>query len=879
MENLDLNIISSQNAEGKEFWLKKLTGNWNKAVIPYDYLNNYSNKVKHDSVERILNNEVSQKLLNISSNSDFNLATILMSVLNIFLKRYTQSSDIVIGIPVLTEDRKKGVVNDNLIIRNSVLDTNTFQEVIINTKSAFKDAVDHQNYPLKEIENQLLKLKEKEDQSNLFDIALLIENIHDIASVPENTSLVFAFKKQENEISLKLQFNSLLYDLNTIERIIDNYLFSLELLLNNLKTQLSEIEILQKSEENLILNKFNETSCEIKKGIQVNQLFQEQVKKSPKNKAVVFADSHLTYEELDLKSDQLANILLNKGCNGKTVGLYVAPSLEMVIGIWAIIKAGASFLPIDNFQPEKRIENILTNSSAHLLLKQSNLSIDINFDHEIIDLDKIEYNDEKIKVKANYNEQLYVIYTSGSTGNPKGVCISHTNIFNYNSWFSDEAKVNSEDKSIFTTSFGCDLAYTLFFSCMLAGAELHLVPKELYVSAKKLVRYIDQNNISIVKMTPTLFNKVVNSEGSEEELWKNLRLVVLGGEQIKTKDVETFHKAYKDVHVMNHYGPSETTIGSIAGYINFNNFDNFKKRPILGKPISNTQVYILNENSKFLPIGVAGEICISGEGVGLGYLNDNDLTNQSFITNPFDTSKRLYRTGDLGRWLHDGTIEFLGRIDNQVKYLGNRIELSEIEKQMLAFNQIKEVAVVLNSSDKNSEVLCAYYISEVEIDDNEIRKFLNQFLPQYMIPTNFIKLTELPLTLNGKIDKNSLPKPQVGGKKESIKPRNETENILRIFWSETLGLDKEIIGIDSNFFELGGDSFKIIELNEKLNEKFEIEISIVQMFENHTIRMLSQLIENMDNLDPVIEEDVSLDEDEDHITPDRTLLHKLRTED
>jgi amino acid adenylation domain-containing protein len=444
----------------------------------------------------------------------------------------------------------------------------------------------------------------------------------------------------------------------------------------------------------------------------------------------------------------------------------------------------------------------------------------------------------------------YVIFTSGSTGKPKGVMITNENLINYITWFTGKTGVNEKDKTLLTSSFAFDLGYTSIYSAIMTGGQLHILPKEIYLSQDNLLNYIKAHHISCIKLTPSLFKTIVGSDDFTREMLQSLRLIVLGGEVINVEDVERIHAMGQTIRVMNHYGPTEATIGSIARFIDFENFDDYKKTPTIGQPINNTNVYILKKDLYLLPVGVPGELCISGSGLARGYMNRPELTaerffsffNKSYKSYRTHISRRVYRTGDLARWQPNGEIEFLGRIDFQVKIRGFRIEQGEIENRLLSNKQVKEAVVIVREESSNDKYLYAYIVPHDinAFQEVELRDYLSAELPDYMVPTYLVPLGKIPLTPNGKVDRKALPEPKTTRNKNYVPPKNEIEKKLVEIWSEVL--DKQNIGTNDNFFELGGHSLKATVLTARIKRELDINLPLIEIFNRPKIHLLAEYI-------------------------------------
>ncbi|MCU0289041.1 MAG: amino acid adenylation domain-containing protein, partial [Acidobacteria bacterium] len=565
----------------------------------------------------------------------------------------------------------------------------------------------------------------------------------------------------------------------------------------------------------------------------LHQSIEEQAVKTPDRIAVTESGrcvTLLTYHELAGQSGRLAGLLIEKGVRANTIiGIKVAPSNEMIIGIFGILKTGGAYMPIDPGSPQQRIDYMLKDSKARL-------TIDYEFLKEVPRAPL----HPSTAIPHHSNQLAYVIYTSGTTGKPKGALIEHRNVVNYANWFSKKAGLNGDDQTILTSSFSFDLGYTTVFPSLLSGSRLHMAAKQMYMSPGYLLNYIQRQRITYLKMTPSLFSAIVESPGFTYNNIRSLRLVVLGGEPIKVKDVAKAHAVSGHLHIINHYGPTETTIGCVAQFIDFTEFERFNQRPTIGNPIANMKAVILDKGGNLSCIGVPGELCISGMGVGRGYLNAPELTAEKF-------GPQTYRTGDLVRWLDNGLIEFLGRIDQQVKIRGYRIELGEIENRLLGHHGIKEAAVIdyEYDGDGGNKYLCAYIVcheKERSIEPLELKEFILQKLPEYMVPDFFIEIEKIPLTANGKLNRKLLPEPAIKLQENYTSPRDAVEKKLAEIWGDVLGRGNHPNGIDDHFFHCGGHSLKAIILVSRIHKVFHLNIPLGEVFKEPTIRSLAEYI-------------------------------------
>ncbi|SFB47807.1 non-ribosomal peptide synthetase, partial [Clostridium frigidicarnis] len=609
--------------------------------------------------------------------------------------------------------------------------------------------------------------------------------------------------EQNDEIAINIEYCSKLFNKSSIERLGKHYLIILESITTNNEIKLGEIELLSDEEKNQLLNEFNDTKIEYENDKTIQELFESQVEKTPDNIAVIFEDKKLTYRELNEKSNSLARVLRTKGIKADSiVAVMVDRSLEMIVGIMGILKAGGAYLPIDPKYPKDRIEYILKDSETKILLSKSESVETLEFDGTVIDLfkDNLFNRDFNNLEKINSSKNLaYVIYTSGTTGNPKGAMIEHRALVNRLLWMQNKYPLNEEDTVLQKTTYTFDVSVWEFLWWSLVGAKVCILSPNDEKDSVKIIEVINKYKITTMHFVPSMLDVFLYClEESKKALTLNsLRQVFCSGEALKFKQVSRFYKEFgNSKKLINLYGPTEATI-DVSYFETTSNFD-VNVIPI-GKPISNINLYILDKNRRLQPIGVAGELCISGDGLARGYLNKSELTTEKFVDNPFEPGTKMYTTGDLAKWLPDGNIEFLGRIDNQVKIRGFRIELGEIENKLLQHEDVKEATVIVIEDKDEDKYICAYIVSEKEVNELNLKDYLKESLPEYMVPSYFVKLDKMPITFNGKLDRRALPKPNLEDRLTSYEaPRNAIEETLVRIWSEVLGVDK--IGINDSFF-------------------------------------------------------------------------------
>lgn len=865
----------------EKYWLNKFKDDIPVLNIQTDYQRPIVQNFKGDEISFKIGKELTDKLKNMAKVNEATLYMVLLSAYNVLLYRYTGQEDIIVGSPIAgrSHDDTKNIIGmfvNTLAMRNNPMGNKTFEELLAAVKENALKAYENQDYQFEELVEKL-NIRRNMGRNPIFDTMFMLQNV-DIKEIEIEGLKITPWKYRTNtlkfDISLRaseikegikfnLEYSTSLFKQETMERLSNHFINILREITKNPRIKLKAVDILSPEEKRHVLYDLNYTEVKYPVNRRIHELFEEQVEKTPNNTAVVFGDKKLSYRELNERANQLARVLREKDVGVDTiVGIIAEPSLQMILGILAVLKSGGAYLPIDPEFPKARIGYILEDSRTKLILTQKHLvdMIKFSFRVETIDLeDNSIFKEDSSNLKSinSANDLVYVIYTSGTTGKAKGVFLTNKNLVNYSNWFIKKSNLNSRDKGVLLSSFAFDLGYTTIYSSILAGSELHLIPKNIYLYPEKLINYLIRNKISFMKLTPSLYTTLVNSQNFYNKLSEVLRLIILGGEEIKPLDIEKTYEVYDDIQIMNHYGPTETTIGAVAQIVDSRKMEKLRRTPTLGKPIDNTRIYIIDEYKNPQPIGVPGELCISGDGLARGYLNKPELTAEKFVENPFIDGTRMYKTGDLARWLSDGTIEFLGRIDKQVKVRGYRVELGEIESCLLKHGDIKKVVVTAKEDDNGDKYLCGYIVVNKELKISSLRQYLSNELPDYMIPSYFVELESIPLTPNGKIDRDRLPKPnrRSNTQLEYNKPRNEIEKTLIKIWQSVLSTDKRI-GIKDNFFELGGHSLKATSMVSRIYKQFGVEVPLFEIFKAPTVETVAEYIENTNrsiysHIDPV----------------------------
>ncbi|PPA81760.1 non-ribosomal peptide synthetase [Brevibacillus laterosporus] len=819
--------------EQEQFWLSKLGGEFIPSMVPTDYPYVGQTKCKA-SLQVSIEQEISDRLIQVCKNSDLLLYTFLLATAKIWLHKYTQQTEVCVGAPNLSPSTRLVPIVSNpdphLISK----------QFIIDVKQSLTESYKNQDYPLHHIYEKL-DINPQGSISPFINVVVAFDRIHDREFVvAQEVDLLLLFSKSDHSLQVNLYYDKAVYESRTLERFFTHYINILRMIVTNVNISISEIELMNEDEK-AQLTFFSQTLESYPTDELVHQVFEKKAEQYPDKIAVVYQEQKLTYRQLNEKANQLARHLREKGIEkDEVIALMVERSLEMMIGILGILKAGSAFLPIDPENPSERTSYMLADSKSRFLLTHKKVGRDVEFDGEKINLDEDELyvgDMNNLTPSQTPSHLLYVIYTSGTTGNPKGVMVEHRNLINYATWFSRQASITQRDSTMLLSSYAFDLGYTSLFPALLNGCTLHIVPKDTYLHPDSLLNYIKEGQISFLKLTPSLFSLLVQAmDGLHSPDMPALRLVVTGGEPIQPIDVDTFHRYLPSVAIMNHYGPTESTIGTLALQINFDEWHRFQKCPTIGKPISQSEVLILNQDLQLVPIGVPGELCIAGKGLARGYIGQPALTREKFIDHPFTTGERLYRTGDMARWDETGMVQFLGRMDHQIKIRGYRIEIGEIEKHIITHPLVHEAIVLAFPNNQNENELCSYYLSDEELSQSELRQFLQQKVPEYMIPMFFIRLEKMPLTSNGKINRHALPKPDDDKliQHSYVAPGSEMEKQLVLLWKNIL--KREHIGVTDNFFQLGGHSLSAIKLAHQISRKYQIHVTLKDIFLYSTVR-------------------------------------------
>ncbi len=840
------NLLRSEEIKSqKEYWLNKLSGELPVLDLPSDKIRPASQTYNGNSRDFFLSKDLHSALIKLCKENNISLFMMLQALVKVLFYRYTGQSDIILGSPVagrVHEDlvNQIGFYVNTLALRDTIEGELSFTEILKRVGRTCTEAFENQTYPFDRLVEEL-DIKGDLSRSPLFDVMLTLQNneeseirfdgldvsFFETEDIISKFDMTFSFSEVEEGLCCDIEYNTDIYAEDRTARIAEHLKTLVSSVLENPESRIRDLGIIGDEERNLLLNVFNETKIDYPADKTIIEMFEEQVEKTPDNIAVVFEDTRLTFKELNKKANIVGQYLIDNYDLkfDDLVAVMLDRSDNMIIALLGILKSGAGYVPVDPEYPQDRINYILDDSKAKLVIAENNY-IDIN------DILLTNTNTENLSIKRSINSNLYVIYTSGTTGKPKGAIINNSNYCNYITWAKDYY-LDNQDMGNFPlfTSISFDLTTTSIFLTLLQGRCLEVFNQKTEIS-DVLGRIFENELIDSIKLTPSHITLLRDLKIKES----NIQLVIVGGEELSTDQVEILKEINPDIRIVNEYGPTETTVGCIVKEI-----EDPKEKILIGKPISNTRIYLLNNNNP-VPVNVPGEIYISGTGVGAGYLNKPELTEEKFIDNPFVPGERMYKTGDKARWLTCGNIEFLGRIDNQVKIRGFRIELGEIENYLLQHEDITSVVVLAKDGMDGNKQLVAYIVSGKKLEVSELRVFLKKSLPEYMIPSYLMQMDKLPLTPNGKIDRKALPEPNgsINTGVEYVAPVNETQKTLVEIWQDILGI--EIIGIHDNFFELGGHSLKGTRVATRIRKIYQVNILLKEIFENQTIETLSEVI-------------------------------------
>ncbi|MCW5315485.1 amino acid adenylation domain-containing protein [Nostoc sp. KVJ3] len=837
--------------------------------------------------------ELTGKLTKLSQEQGCTLFMTLLAAFDTLLYRYTGQSDILVGSPIANRDRSEiegliGFFVNTLVMRSNLADNPSFSELLGRVREMTMEAYSHQHLPFE----MLVEASQPErdlSYTPLFQVMFVLQNAPTsgleltglsvsplpIKGITSRFDLTLIMRNNGTGLAGVWEYNTDLFDASTIERMTGHFVTLLEGIIANPQQPISQLPLLTQLEQQKLLVEWNDTGVDYPLHKCIHQLFEEQVARTPDAVAVEFENQQLTYHQLNYRANQLAHYLQSLGVKPDVlVGLCVERSLEMVIGLLGILKAGGAYVPLDPEYPQERLRFILEDAQVRVLVTPQLLKerlpqnqaklICLDTDAEVIS----QCSQDNLICGVQPNNLAYIIYTSGSTGQPKGIAMSQLALCNLILWHRDNLKIAPGAKTLQFASINFDVSFQEIFTTWCSGGTLFLIAEELRRDASALLGFLQQEAIERMFLPFVGLQQLAEVAVGSELVNSHLREIITAGEQLQiTPAISEWFRKLTDCTLHNQYGPSETHLATSLTLPN--SVDTWPLLPAIGRPIANTQIYILDKYLQPVPVGVPGEIYIAGVLLAQGYFNRPELTQEKFIPNPFSDKphSRLYKTGDLARYLSDGNIEFLGRIDSQVKVRGFRIELGEVEAVLSQLMDVQASCAVVREDTPGDKRLVAYIVpqneqtcterlalSEVErsrstLSVSVVRNFLKSKLPEYMVPSAIVILDALPLTPNGKLDRRALPAPDVHSQLSDkyVAPRNPIEEILSVIWAQVLKIEQ--VGIHDNFFELGGHSLLAMQLVSRVRNSLKVELLLRSLFAAPTVAELAQVIGQLQQQD------------------------------
>ena len=882
----DYSVWQKQWLQGEElehqlaYWRKQLDG-LSTLPLPTDRARPAVQTYRGSSQPLDLSVQLSEAIKALSQREGVTLFMTLLAAFELFLSRYCGQSDIAVGCPIAGRTRQEtegliGFFVNTLVLRADLSNNPTFKELLRQVRETALEAYSHQDIPFEKLVEDLHPERHLSN-SPLFQVMFVFQNNADqplafeqllvnpirTPSHSAKFDLTLSMSEKDGKLRGSLNYNTDLFDASTIERMIGHFQTLLEGIVASPEQRITELPLLTEAERHQLLVEWNDTKSDYPKDKCIHQLFEEQVEKTPDAIALVFPstgsgrgeDQQLTYRELNERANQAAHYLVTQGLKpGTLVGVYLERSLEVSVALLGILKAGGVYVPLDPAYPLDRIDFILRDTQAPIIVTLRYLSqrlLPLSSQARVVCLDS---DWPSIALESDINPEVpsapesvaYVIYTSGSTGVPKGVLGLHRGLVNRFVWMWTTYPFGNNEVCCQKTSLNFVDSLWELLGPLLQGVPIVILGDPTVKDPTELIANLASRKVSRIVLVPSLLRPLLTAYPDLQDRLPQLRFCVSSGEALTKDLVDLFRQRLPNARLINLYGSSE--VSADVTYHEVTNDNDESSAVLIGRPIQNTMIYILDATRQPVPIGVTGELYISGDGIARGYLNRDELTAEKFIDHSFDgePSRRLYRTGDFARYLPDGNIEFLGRIDHQVKIRGYRVELGEIEAVLGQHPTVREAIVMVREDDPGDKQLVAYVASNQQLSptNNELRSYLGERLPDYMVPLAFVFLDVLPLTPNGKVDREALPAPDLNRpelEQSFVAPRTPIEEIIAEIWAEVLKLEK--VGIHDNFFDLGGHSLLATQVISRLRVTLQMELPLRYLFEYPTVSGLADRIE------------------------------------
>jgi amino acid adenylation domain-containing protein/FkbH-like protein len=822
--------------------------------FPRPAIQNTSGAVSTFSINKIL----SDRLYELSHEHGTTLFMTLQAAFKILLYRYTHQEDICIGSAIADRQQQEvegliGFFVNTLALRNELKSDISFIELLEQVRLTTLEAYEHQEVPFEKIVEVVVKERDM-SRNPIFQVMLVWQNTPPISQVDlgevkliqkeiglkrTKFDITFIITETQDGLDCVVEYSTALYTASAISRMTSHFTQLLSSIVRKPTESIGNLKLLTPAEEQELLTGVNSTLVDHSNQKTVVHRFEEQVAKTPDNTALIFGEQRLTYWELNERANQMSRYLQGRGVAKQTlVPVCIDRSIDLVVSLLAIMKAGAAYVPIDPGYPSERISYMLEDTRSAVVI--SNATYKRNLGNvEVIDLDTDSVHIEQQSTENLHehvvpSDLVYVIYTSGSTGKPKGVLIEHRGLMNLIDWHITEYHVTDKSCATAMAGVGFDAFGWELWPYLCSGSSVHVINDELRLQSNQLLEYFTRHSVSHSFISTALVAELVSASKNQKLA---LQYLLTGGDKLTALDTSSISYT-----VVNNYGPTEYTVVT-TNYVLSEKDKN--RTPPIGRPIANTTVMIVDARQQLVPVGVIGELCVGGPGLARGYLNQADLTNEKFVTVSFENQRqmRLYCTGDLARWLEDGTIEYIGRKDDQIKIRGYRIELGEIESVLLQSGLVTQAIVLVKEDDKAEKQLVGYVVSEKDFDREAVISYLKTKLPDNMVPVFWVSLEALPLTSNGKIDRKALPEPDLGALMSNhyMAAQTPMEQALEEIWKELLHMER--VGIHDNFFRLGGHSLLARRMMSYIERKLLVSIPIQMLFQYNTISQLAKYLE------------------------------------
>ncbi|GAF07319.1 long-chain-fatty-acid-CoA ligase [Paenibacillus pini JCM 16418] len=881
-------LDGKKGAEHLAYWKRQLSGTLPVLEIPSDHPRASAQSFKGRTYTRMLPDQLAEQIKAFSHSYSTNLSIVYLSIFKLLLHRYTQQEDIIVGMPTIgrPEDRFESIIGyfiNMIAVRSQLTGTNAFSDLVHDLQMTVADGLDHAAYPFPRLVKEL-KVERSRANSPLFQTVFMYQNfvqnggLEDILAVCPALHLALMEEvRQEGEfelalevyeqgdgIALSFKYDPDCFELSTIERMMTHYIQLAQESMQDPTLPLADYSLLSSNEQIKVVADWNATQADYPKDLCIHECFAEKVRQQLDAVAIILEEKALTYRQLDEKITLLALYLQERGvCPESLVGLCVERSMEMLIGVLGILKAGGAYVALDPNYPDERLKYMLEDSGVAIVLTQSKFKKHLNalikddaftlsLDQEWEEIAEAAKQNVQLKREVRPDHLAYVLYTSGSTGRPKGVMIEHRSIMNTLHFLEARYPVTRQDTYLLKTNYIFDVSISELFGWFIGDGHLVILPPGGEKSPELMARAIEKHRVTHLNFVPAMLNAFLTHVADHKTFSEQnaVKYLMVAGEAFPKELVKKAVDVFKRSRVENIYGPTETSI--YATWFSCTQEIITSRHTPIGRPITNTQAYIVDKQLRPVPIGIPGELCIAGYGLARGYFNQPALTAEKFVDNPFQPGTKLYRTGDLTRWLPDGQIEYLGRIDNQVKLRGFRIELGAIETRISGYPGIEDAVAVVKQAGEHKTLVAYYTAREGKTAPvaRELRSHLKTGLPDYMVPAHIIRVDRMPLTPSGKIDRKELADWPVTVQQSETQsmPESRVEQAVLAIWEDVLQVGG--MGNRDGFFDVGGDSLLAVAVAERIRKELACEFTAMDLFEYPTIQAIASYIAAQQHDDP-----------------------------